>query len=175
LVDLRLKIASFNDEQIKALIENHRRLGATDQPTYLAALEKQARRMGRGLSFEKSVPTIWRAAAEGRFLAYKDLADASGVEWNVVHYSVGAHLWQLIEYAHRKGWPILSAVVVNKPNVQTGTMDPDTLKGFANAAAHLGYHFDDAAVFLRQQQEAVFAWGQTTTEADLMGRMNADR
>ena len=34
---------------------------------------------------------------------------------------------------------MLSAIVVNKPNVETGKMEPDTLKGFIGAARELGY------------------------------------
>jgi hypothetical protein len=58
------------------------------------------------------------------------LADASGADWGRVHYEIGGHLWRLVDYAHQKKLPMLSAIVVNKPNVATGRMEPDTLKGF---------------------------------------------
>jgi hypothetical protein len=82
----------------------------------------------------------------------------SGADWNSVHYSVGAHLWKLVEYGHRKGWPILSAIVVNKPNLASGQMEPDTHKGFIAAARELAYRVTDEQQFLKDQQSRVFAW-----------------
>ena len=43
----------------------------------------------------------------------------------------------------RNGWPLLSAIVVNQQNVETGDMEPLTLKGFAEAARALGYAVRD--------------------------------
>jgi hypothetical protein len=51
---------------------------------------------------------------------------------------------------------MLSAIVVNKPNVATGAMDPATLKGFIGAARELGYQVTDEQAFLREQQTRVF-------------------
>jgi hypothetical protein len=124
-----LDVAKLSDEQLSNIIENHCRKGATDSSVYVDALAEQARRKGKGLDFDKSFEVIRRAAAEDRFVSYKELADASGADWNQVHYSIGGHLWSLVEYAHRKGWPMLSAVVVNKQNVASGRMEQETLKG----------------------------------------------
>lgn len=44
----------------------------------------------------------------------------------------------LIVYAHRKGWPLLGASVVNQKNPENGYMEPPTLKGFSEAARSLG-------------------------------------
>jgi hypothetical protein len=63
---------------------------------YIDALAEQARRTGHGLDFDKSFKIIRRAAAEGRFLSDKELADASGADWDRVHYSIGGHLWSLV-------------------------------------------------------------------------------
>src|SRR5260370_41265962 len=73
-------------------------------------------------------------AREARFLSYRELADANGADWSQVRYAIGGHLWKLAEYGHLKERLLLSAIVVNKPNVETGEMDPDTLKGFVGAA-----------------------------------------
>jgi hypothetical protein len=98
-------VAKLSDQQFKNLIDNHRRKGATKSAVYTDALAEQARRTGRGLEFDKSYTVIRRAAAQGRFVSYKELADASGADWVRVHYSIGGHLWSLVEYAHLKGWP----------------------------------------------------------------------
>jgi hypothetical protein len=155
-------LAKLSDQQLKNIIDNHRRKGATESSVYVNALAEQARRMGRGLSFEKSFAVIRAAAQEGRFVSYKELADASGADWARVHYSIGGHLWSLVEYAHRKGWPMLSAIVVNKQNVGTGEMEPETLKGFIAAARELGFAVTDEKGFLREQQDRVFAWASAS-------------
>jgi len=84
-----------------------------------------------------------------------------GVEWNRVHYSMGKHLWSLVEYAHRKGWPMLSAVVVNQQNVAIGRMEPATLKGFIAAARELGFSITDEEGFPREEQRRVFEWSKS--------------
>ncbi|HLY55275.1 MAG TPA: hypothetical protein VKS60_06940 [Stellaceae bacterium] len=106
------------------------------------------------------IDLIRAAAARGRFLSYKELADASHADWNQIHCAMNGHLWGLVVYSHHKGWPMLSAVVVNKSNVATGNMDPTTLTGFAAAAQALGYAVHDEAAFLREQQLRVFAWAR---------------
>jgi len=164
--DQNINVAKYSERQLKALIDNHRSKGATDRPLYVAALEEYAARRGNGLSFAKSMAVIREAAQVGRFLSYKELADQSGAIWNKVHYSVGRHLWDLIEYAHRRGWPMLSAIVVNKDNVATGDMKDETLAGFISAANDLGLVVDNPREFLREQQRLVFAWAQGTTTTD---------
>jgi hypothetical protein len=160
-----LRAAELTIQQLKNVIENHRKKGATTAPTYLEALRELEIRTGGGLDFDKSFAIIREAARAGRCISYKDLADASGASWSKVHYEVGGHLWRLVEYAHRMGWPMLSAIVVNKPNIATGKMDPATLKGFVTAARALGHAVTDEEGFLRKQQAAVFAWGQTADTA----------
>ncbi|HLY54019.1 MAG TPA: hypothetical protein VKS60_00595 [Stellaceae bacterium] len=129
-------------------------------PACLEAMRELERRTGKGLEFDKSYDLIRAAAARGRFLSYKELADASGADWNQVHYAMNGHLWGLVVYSHHKGWPMLSAVVVNKANVATGDMDPTTLKGFVAAAQVLGYTVHDEVAFLREQQHRVFEWAR---------------
>lgn len=149
---------SLTDKQLQNVIDNHRRHRKTTEPAYLDALAEQARRKGKGLDFGKTFALVRAAAAERRFLSYKQLADESGADWSKVRYAVNDHLGELIAYAHGKGWPLLSAIIVNQPNLATGTMEPATLKGFAAAARDLGYAVTDEEAFLREQQERVFTW-----------------
>jgi hypothetical protein len=157
-----IDVAKLSDDQLKNLIENHRRKNATAAPAYVDALREWQVRKGKGLEFEKSFYIIKAAAREHRFLSYKELADASGADWGQVHYSIGNHLWELVEFAYRKGWPMLSAIVVNKPNVGSGKMEPETLKGFIAAAHDLDYVITDEEAFLREQQAKVFAWASAS-------------
>jgi hypothetical protein len=153
-------IEEFRDQEIRNLIENHRRLKRTSEPRYREAIAEQTRRIGNGLTFPTSFKVIRAAAQEGRFLSYKQLADASGAQWAKVHYSLGSHLWELVKYAHQNGWPMLSAIVVNQKNLETGDMEPTTLKGFVGAARELGFVITDPQAFLREQQKLVFEWAQ---------------
>jgi hypothetical protein len=151
-------IDDHTDQQLRNIIDNHRNHGKLHEPYYLAAMEEHARRKGHGLDFQKSFDLIRKVAAERRFLSYKELADASGTDWSKVRYAVNTHLGDLINYAHGRGWPLLSAIVVNQQNVTTGDMEPPTLKGFVESARGLGYAVPDEMAFLREQQERVFAW-----------------
>ncbi len=153
-----IDVTKLSEDQLKNFLENHRRRKATSAPAYVDALREWQVRKAKGLEFDKSFRIIKAAAREHRFLSYKELADASGADWNQIHYAIGQHLWDLVEFAHLNDWPMLSAIVVNKPNVGSGTMEPETLKGFIDAARLLDYAVTDEQAFLREQQAKVFAW-----------------
>lgn len=157
-------LAEVTVPELENLITNHRKKGATDAPLYLDACQELEKRKGKGLDFDKSLQIILRAASEGRFLSYKELADQSGANWGQVHYAIGSHLRNLVEYAHRRGWPLLSAIVVNKQRIGTGLMEPETLKGFIAAAHDLGIPVTDETAFLQEQQRKVFDWAKTTAQ-----------
>ena len=144
-------------QELENVVANHRRKGATSLPAYVGALEELERRKGKGLDFNKSLAIILKAAKAGRFLSYKELTDESGADWNQVRYILNGHLGKLVEYSYRRGWPLLSAIVVNKQNVSTGDMEPETMKGFIVAARDLGIPVGDEVAFLKEQQAEVFA------------------
>ena len=152
-LDLSLK----STQELTNLIENHERRNLQQSPTYLEALAERERRRGNGLEFKKSLAVILSAAREGRYVSYKQLAEASGARWDRVHYAMNQHLWDLVRWAHGHGWPMLSSVVVNQENRHTGKMKPDTLKGFITAAEQLGRTDigTDHEKFLRVEQANV--------------------
>jgi hypothetical protein len=158
---MAISVSNLSKEQLRNLIENHRRKKATDSPTYIEALQELEKLTGKGLDFEKSFQAILGAAKKQEFLTYKQLADTGGAEWNKVHYALGGHLWKLVEYSHYKRWPMLSAIVVNQQHRATGDMEPETLKGFISAARLLGHVVTDQNEFLRARQRAVFSWAST--------------
>ncbi len=153
-------IETLSVSQLENVIENHRRKRATEAPLYIDALRELEKRKGKGLDFDKSLSIILNAARERRFLSYRELADASAADWGQVRYAIGGHLWKLVEYSHLRHGILLSAIVVNKPNVDTGKMEPETLRGFISAARELRYPITDEEAFLREQQDRVFAWAQ---------------
>jgi hypothetical protein len=157
-----INLDTLDDGQLQALIENHERQGATDTKTYIDALEELAKRKGKGLNFETTMRVIRQAAGEQRYLSYGELAEASGADWNHVRYAIGPHLDSLLEFCHRKGLPLLTAIVVNKQNLKTGDLEPDSLKGFIAGARKLGIPIADEKGFLREQQRLVFEWARSS-------------
>jgi hypothetical protein len=158
---MAIEVAKLTVKELGALAANHRNRARTDAPLYVEALAELAFRQGKGLNFKKTKEIVLKAARENRFVSYKDLADGSGVDWGQAHYAIGAHLFQLVEYAHLRGCPLLSAIVVNKPNVVTGEMEPSTLRGFVEAARALKIPVTDELAFLRAEQKRVFAWAKS--------------
>jgi hypothetical protein len=157
-----LDLSTKTDQEIDNLIENHRRKSLLTAPLYLQAMAEKERRRGNGLEFSKSVDIILAAARQRRFISYKELADASGAKWEKVHYAMNRHLWDLVSWAHGHGWPMLSAVVVNQENVETGEMKPETLKGFITAAHELNRTDigPDDNGFLQAEQQRVFEFAR---------------
>ncbi|MCM5557364.1 hypothetical protein [Pleomorphomonas sp. JP5] len=157
-------VAEWDDSELANLVANYQRQGKVNDAYYLELLSEQARRKGAGLNFDKTFRAVLKAARDRRFLSYKQLADESGVEWVKVRYAMNKHLDDLLEFAHGKGWPLASAIVVNQQNLADGSLEASSLKGFCDAARRLGYAVTDEAVFLREQQERVFDWAAGSEE-----------
>jgi hypothetical protein len=155
-----IDVKKLTDQQVRNLIENHVRKHATSANEYLEALAELGRREGHGLEFDKTMEIVREAARRRNFVSYKALAKASNVDFNKVRFAINGHLWRLVDYAHHRKWPLLSAVVVNQPNVETGEMEASTLRGFIAAARLLQYTITDEHAFLKEQQERVFEWAQ---------------
>jgi hypothetical protein len=154
-----MDLTKLTDDRLQALIENHRRLGRKDVPLFAAALEELNRRKRAGLDFHTSLRLLWQAARERRFVSYKDIADASGADWTRVRYLVNGHLWDLVDWGASSGVPMLSAIVVDKGNVDTGRKEPSGLKAFTDAARLLGHRVDDPETFSPATARRVFRLG----------------
>jgi hypothetical protein len=144
------------DNRLKTLIENYQRLNATDRDEYRELIEEHNRRFGGAFDVKKTIDFILGRAREHRFSSYGEIAELHGADWSRVRYLMPHHLWDVVRWAHSRGLPMLSAVVVNKQHINSGDMEPDTLKGFIGAAQELGYKIDDSNRFLREQQEKCF-------------------
>ena len=146
---------------LDALIANFRSKGVISHPVFLEAMERRERKGPNALDFKKTLVAVREAAAHGRFLSYKAVAEASDVAFEKVHWSVGSHLLRLLEYARGHGWPPLSAIVVNIQHVDTGRMEESALQGFLSGARAVGYEVaGDDETALRSLQQAVFAWAR---------------
>jgi hypothetical protein len=160
-------VTQLGDQRLDNLIENAERLRRTAEEIYRQAVEERNRRRGGGLDLKVSIKAILQAARARRFLSYGELAAVNGADWNAVRYPMNTHLGEIIRYAQHRGWPMLSAVVVNKAHLDSGRMEPNTLKGFVDAAKWLGHDVDDPDGFLDQQQKKCFEWANVVSESDL--------
>ena len=160
--------SSMTDDEIETWIFNHERKRATHSQLYGHLVEERNRRHGQGLSLDVSIPFIIRAAKKRRFVSYGDLAEVNKQEWAKVRYPMNKHLGDIISYSRNKGWPPLTAIVVNGENVETGDMEQTTLKGFVEAARWLGYDVADPAhLYLRKCQKDCFSWFAKQSEQRL--------
>lgn len=110
------------------------------------------------LDIKKTYAAILEAARGHRFVSYGDLAAASGVPWARARYALPHQLGHLVKIAHERGWPLLSAIVVNKEDVQTGSLQGPAREGFLSAARSVGFEIDDPDAFVKDQQGRLFDW-----------------
>lgn len=120
--------------------------------------------MNANLDLRITYQAILDAARQRRFISYGDLAKANGVEWQQVRYEMNRHLGELVMLAAKNGWPMPSAIVVNQKDLQTGDLHGSARKGFLAAAEENGVPIADPESFVREQQEAVFAWAQNAPD-----------
>ena len=153
---MAVDLAAKSIDALKLILRNHEVAGKTKAPSFKAALVELGSRTTSGLTLEGSVAIISAAAREGAFLSYKSLAAQSGVKPSSLNVTMPKHLLAVCEYGHRKGLPLLSAIVVSEKHLKDGEMDPPTLDGFCKCAAALNYVVEDKAAFLKEQQAAVF-------------------
>ncbi len=117
--------------------------------------------MNAVLDAAASLALIRRAAAQRRCVSYGAVAEASGVPWSSARRRMDPHLFALCRDATARGWPLVSAVVVDVRSVAHGRMRGRPLVGFARCAERCGRIVGgDAAAFLAEEQERVFAWAR---------------
>lgn len=120
--------------------------------------------MSNELDLMTTYRAILGAARERRFISYGDLAKANGANWQKVRYKLNEHLGQLVALAVERGWPMPSAIVVNKASVESGALDGSARDGFVAAARANGIVVGDPDEFVRQQQTALFDWAVTAPD-----------
>lgn len=110
------------------------------------------------LNINDSYRVILKAAREGHFITYGDVAAASAAEWKRARRPMPAHLDRLLQICHTRGWPLITSLVVSRENLDSGALEDESLSGFVAGVRKLGIAIDDPAAFLRQEQQKVFAW-----------------
>ena len=114
--------------------------------------------MEDSLDLQTTYGAILKAARQGQYISYGALAKANGESWSKVRYKLNDHLGDLMVLAVQREWPILSAIVVSQPNLDTGTLKGTALEGFIGAARQLGFEVGDPQAFVADQQQALFDW-----------------
>jgi DhnA family fructose-bisphosphate aldolase class Ia len=116
----------------------------------------------------RSLAAIRAAARQRRCLSYAAVAAASFLPWHAARRQMDPHLFKLCAEAKAHGWPLLSAIVVNKHLVAERRMEGRTLAGFTAMANRLGARIGtDPAAFLRSEQDRVFDWAEREAAHDL--------
>lgn len=133
-------------------------------PRLAAALLDATKGSTGPITLERTYAAIRDAARARRFISYADLARANGAEWSKVRRLIPQMLGRLMILAHVRAWPMLSAIVVNKESVETGTLEGPAREGFLAAARMVGIDPGDPETFVRDQQLRVFEWGRTAPE-----------
>jgi hypothetical protein len=154
-VDLESKATA----DLETIVANCVRLKRTADPLFAAANKiLETRRTGE-YNMEKTIAVICKFGRLRSFLCYKDIADASGLNWVKSRRGVGPHLDAVSMYATGKGWPLLASIVVHKDRIDTGEMTLENLKGFLGGVHAAGQEVDlEDVAFMKREQQRVFAW-----------------
>ena len=146
-------------KDLETIVANCVRLNRTTDPVFAAANKILEARLTGEYNMEKTIAMIRKRGLLRSFLCYKDIADASGLNWVKCRRGVGEHLDKLGVYAAEQGWPLLSSIVVHKDKVDTGEMSQENLKGFLEGVREAGREVDiEDLAFLKREQQRVFAW-----------------
>ena len=113
------------------------------------------------LDIQTTYRTILAAARERRLVSYTDIADAQGKRISRVRDELIRQLDEILCISRRRGWPALTAIVVNQ---NADGLEGAALEGFAKSAALAGYEVGDPREFADEQKWAVFATAPTTPE-----------
>ena len=84
--------------------------------------------MANELDLQTTYRAILDAARDRHFISYGDLAKANDADWQAVRYKMFHHLGELAVVATKRGWPLPSAIVVNKKNLRSGELDASQLR-----------------------------------------------
>ena len=153
-----------SEAELLQLIENHRRAGKHQDPIYLEALARWEAKRHKFLKLEATFALIRKAAGNGLYVTYEEVAEASETDFEKVHFQIGKHLESVCRMAHAKHWPLISSQVVNKRFKETGEMDPYSRSGFIAIARELGRFQgsspQDETDFLAAEQQRTFDWAR---------------
>jgi 5-methylcytosine-specific restriction protein B len=116
----------------------------------------------------KTYKALLATAREHRLLTFDDLALANEVDRKTTRGQLRKHLGKLAKIGHGLGWPLLSSIVVEQKDLQSGDLAGSALKEFLTVATATGADVGDPSDFLTREREKVFRWAATApAEPDL--------
>jgi hypothetical protein len=149
-------------KELETIVGNCVRLNKTGDVRCVVASKILEGRKNGDYDMEKTIETIRDHGKRAQFLSYKDVANASGLEWANVFRQINKHLDSVCVFSEARGWPLLASIVVNQQNLSSGDMTPANRKGFLLAAKAAGRSIDiEEAAFVTREQKRVFDWCQT--------------
>ena len=156
---MAIDLDSKATKDLETIVANCVRLNRTDDPVFAAANKVLEIRKTGEYNMEKTIAAIRKQGRLRSFLCYKDIADASGLNWVKSRRGVVPHLDALSVYSVEKGWPNLTSIVVHKDKIETGEMSEDNLKAFLEGVRAAGQDVDiEDVAFMKREQQRVFAW-----------------
>jgi hypothetical protein len=156
---MAIDLDSKATKDLETIVANCVRLNRTGDAVFAAANKiLETRRTGE-YNMDKTIAAIRKHGRVRNFLSYKDVAEASGLNWVRSRRGVGPHLDALSVHCNDQGWPLLTAIVVQKDKMDTGEMTQESLKGFLEGVRAAGQDVDiEDVAFMKREQQRVFAW-----------------
>jgi 5-methylcytosine-specific restriction protein B len=156
---MAIDLDSKATKDLETIVANCVRLKRTGDPVFAAANKILETRLTGEYNMEKTIAAIRKHGRVRNFLSYKDISDASGLNWVKTRRGVGPHLDALSAHCNDQGWPLLTAIVVQKDKIDTGEMTAEHLKEFLSAGQAAGREVDiEDVAFMKREQQRVFAW-----------------
>ncbi len=159
-MEVAVDFSKLTDEQVQNVKDNYARQKLFDRPEYSAAVLELQKRLGPELNIEKTIKFILSKAREGQFVTYGEVAEVNGCTWSKVRRKIPTHLDRVLEMAHARGAPYITANVVNQKNRDTGKLDPESLSGFIKGVERLGDRVDEPEGFLKRHQNQTFEYAK---------------
>ena len=152
-------------ERLHAFRENYERRGAIDTDDYRSLIERLTL-LGRGLDVETTRNYVVAAAKKGDFVSYSELAKLYGLDWSKIRFKMNEHLEHVCEDSYKREGVLLSAIVVNAQNTNSGRLDPVALDGFAKFMRKFAtVPPGDEQRMLHAEQQKVFAHYDSETNS----------
>lgn len=155
-------LTSKTDQQLRNLIENHRKAGKLDAPLAKAAVAEQTRR-NKAFDFQAGIEFLVEAARKRQSVNYRQLAEAGGIlrpgdPWRQ-HMTQKIPLSQIVDYAHTHGMPAITALI----ETQGGITD-SILSGFQKGLDETGIRLPVGMTirdFYFSERERAFKWASS--------------
>lgn len=157
-----LDLTAKSDQQLKNIVDNHRKDGKLNADLAKAAIAERARRV-KSFDFKKGIEFLVDAARKGKSVNYRQLAEAGGVlgpndKW-YQHMTRKIPLSQIVDFAHTHDMPALTALVETTQGVTDSILE-GFQKGLHDTGLRVPVGMSVREHYLAERQR-VFSWAAT--------------